>query len=324
VGLLVVLGFLLASSLFGAIGAWLRARRQADAEAIARRAGLEFSAEDPFDITRISFALFRKGDGNGAENVMWRTAENGRPVRAFDFWYYVEHRGHSGGTVKSYEWFTCATTLVGGNWPPLLIHREGLLDKVIDAGIGDDIDFESDEFNKTFVVRCEDRRFATALIDPRMMELLLKTKGELSFELRGRWLLVWVSKAPPALMPGLLHICDEFVERIPKVVWDLYPSPFVDDEGQLLPAGDEHRALDELLASEHDTAGDLEGADRDPWHVLGRSPFEALDDPSRPDYDLDGHVVPPHEENPWGTGRAPVHPEEAAAQEAPKGAAPSP
>jgi hypothetical protein len=283
----------LAAVLCSLVGQWIRARRRLTAEEVAAQAGLQFSFEDPFDCTRVAFELFRRGDGRGAENVMWRDGDDGSQVRAFDYWYYVEHRDRYGRVSKSYEYFTCATTLVGGSWPPLAIHREGLLDKMADAVTGSDIDFESEQFNRTFTVTCEDRRFATTMIDARMMELLLSTRGELAYELRGRWLLVYAKRVPVTLMPAMLGVCDEFVERIPKVVWDLYPSAFVDKDNKPLPTGEELLLMNDLLTV------DDEHHDHDPHEVLSHSPYDALHVDGRPEYDLDGHVVVSKPENPW-------------------------
>jgi hypothetical protein len=76
------------------------------------------------------------------------------------------------------------------------------------------------------------------------------------------------------------------------VIWDLYPSPFIDEDGAPLPAGDEFRLLNELLHQREDD-GD------DPFEGLSRSPFDALHVEGRPEYDLDGNVVAPVAENPW-------------------------
>jgi len=279
------------------IGALLRAKRRSTAAAIAARAGLQFSADDPFNCTRVAFPLFRRGDGHGAENVMWKPDDGGRPIRAFDYWYYTVHRDQYGRETRDYRRFTCATALIGGNWPPLTVTREGLLDKVVDGIASVDIDFESEEFNRTFAIRCDDRRFASTLIDPRMMELLLSTRGELNFEVRGRWLLVWAAHIPAALMPGLVRLCEKFVETIPAVVWDLYPSPFIDEDGEPLPAEDEFYAIRDLMDAERAHERALE---HDPWETVVKSPFDALHDPSRPEYDLDGNVIAPKPENPWG------------------------
>src|SRR3954453_16428802 len=204
-------------ALVGAVQAWSRAKRADDLPHVAAKAGLKFSEGDPFDCTRIPFALFRKGDGRGAENVVWRDADDGHSYRAFDYWYYDED---SKGN-KSYHRSSCAMALVGSAWPEIAIVREDVLSKLASAVAGGDIDFESEEFNRLFSVRCGDRRFATALLDARMLELLVSTRGELSFELKGRWLLVWTSPVEPALVPGLLGVAESFVKAIPAVVWDL-------------------------------------------------------------------------------------------------------
>ena len=146
-----------------------------------------------------------------------------------------------------------------------------------------------------FTVRCADRRFATALLDARLLELLVGTHGELSFELKGRWLLVSAPPVRPPLVPGLIGVAEAFVAAIPKVVWDLYPSTFVDDKGQPLPPGDDpasRMATEVALAKLHD--------EDDPFAVLEESPFEALERKDGVEYDLDGNVIPKHEERPWG------------------------
>jgi hypothetical protein len=282
-----VVAFALAS----AVGTWRRAQRRQDIRAVARRAGLQYSQEDPFDCTRVGFGLFRKGDGRGAENVLWRDAPDGHTYRAFDYWYYdQDSEGH-----KTYHRSSCAMALVGSSWPDISITREGLLSKVAGAVAGGDIDFESEEFNRLFVVRCHDRRFATALLDARLIELLVGTRGELSFEIKGRWLLVSAPPVKPSLVPGLIGVAEAFVEAIPKVVWELYPSTFVDEKGQPLPPGDDpisRMETEVALAELHD--------EDDPFAVLETSPFEALERKDGVEYDLDGNVVPKHEERPWG------------------------
>lgn len=287
----------------GGIAAARRAKRRQDAALIAARAGLQFESTDPFDCTRIAFQLFSKGDGREATNVMWRDTDDGHSYRVFDFAYYEEHRDEYGRVNKTYHRSSCALALVGSAWPDITIWREGVLDKMFDAISGGDIDFESEEFNRLFAVHCSDRRFATALIDPQMLEFLLGTRGELSFQLKGRWLLVWSDPVPPKLMPGLLHVAEEFVQHIPKVVWELYPSTFVDEHGRPLAPGDDpvDRMKGELeLAEFHEKVSD------DPWDVLEESPYAALERKDGVEYDLDGHVIPKVEEDPWGRrGKAP-------------------
>ncbi|MEY2422549.1 MAG: hypothetical protein QOI95_2616 [Acidimicrobiaceae bacterium] len=291
-----------ALSAAGTVTAVLRAKRAAQICDIATRAGLQYSASDPFDCARVSFQLFTRGDGRGAENVMWREPGDGHVYRVFDFWYYDEYKGEGGKVERIYHRSSCAMALVGSSWPDITVAREGMFEKVLTKIAADDINFESEEFNRLFAVRCRDRRFANALVDAQMLDFLLTTKGELNFELKGRWLLVWTDPIKPKLMPGLLGVAERFVGHIPPVVWDLYPSTFVDGDGKPLPPGDDpvDRMRAELELAEH-----RHGREHDPFDVLAQSPFEALERHDGVEFDLDGHPLPKVEEDPWGAGHEP-------------------
>jgi hypothetical protein len=43
----------------------------------------------------------------------------------------------------------------------------------------------------------------------------------------------------------------------------------------------------------------------DPFDVLARSPFEALERHDGVEFDLDGHPLPKAKEDPWGVGHEP-------------------
>jgi hypothetical protein len=108
---------------------------------------------------------------------------------------------------------------------------------------------------------------------------------------KGRWVLLATDPVSPDLVPALMNVGEAFVEHIPRVVYELWPSPFRDGEGRPLVAGDE------LYGAALAEAEDAEG---DPWTVLSHSPFDALRVEGRPEYDLDGNVVEPRPEDPWG------------------------
>ena len=97
-----------------------------------------------------------------------------------------------------------------GRVVPTFITHSGVVGEVIDRLAGDPIHFESEEFNDTFRVTCDDRRFASALIDPQMMQFLLETKGAVDFETMGRWVLLISHQVPPDEMPILLGLADQF------------------------------------------------------------------------------------------------------------------
>ena len=222
------------------IAAWKRhAARQKELPRVARQAGLSYSEGDAFDSARVPFQLFRHGDGREVTNTMWGQAPDGAPVRAFDYSYYVESRdgtvGSSGfglGTTdapiqapsRRYKHFTCALTEVPAVWPHLVITPQKGLARVANALVGDDIDFESGEFNRMFRITCEDRQFAQTFIDAQMIDFLVTTKGEFQVETRGRWILVSTKPLPARGFPGLMHLSNALRAVIPPLVWDLYPQ----------------------------------------------------------------------------------------------------
>src|SRR3954447_14035122 len=114
----VVIAFLVVT-MISIVAAIRRAKRARDIGMIATRAGLQYSESDPFDCTRVSFRLFTRGDGRGAENVMWREPPDGHIYRVFDYWCYHEHRNQYGRVSKTYERSSCAMALVGSSWPDI-------------------------------------------------------------------------------------------------------------------------------------------------------------------------------------------------------------
>jgi len=275
----------------------LEQRRREDLAAVAARYGLEHSHLDPFGCTRVAFPLFRKGDGRLAENVVWRDRADGLPIRAFDFSYYHERRDDAGNVTRSHKHFSCVMAQVDGAWPEVSITREGILEKALDlVGLGD-IELESGEFNRLFALRSPDRRFAVTLVDARMIDFLLSTHAQLAFFVKGRWVLIVSEPVSPELVPALIAVGERFVEHIPRVVYELWPSPFRDADGRPLPAGDDAYGLAMAAAEE---------AELDPWTVLRSSPFRALEREDGPEYDLDGNLVEPQPEDPWGRRPKPL------------------
>ncbi|HXF71312.1 MAG TPA: hypothetical protein VNO79_01710 [Actinomycetota bacterium] len=208
------------------LGVWLswylKAKRRKELALAASQLGLSFAPVDPFGCLGYPFALLRRGDGRGVENVLWGTWQ-GMPVRAFDYWYYEEQQTSKGRRSRSYRHFSCAVTEIEAACSPLRLERENLLTRLADHLALRDLEFESEEFNRRFNVKGEDRRFAHAFVDARMMDWLLTVPGEFSFEVCGRWLLCYSRRRAPFDLVPLLGTLQGFRERVPRVVFDLYP-----------------------------------------------------------------------------------------------------
>ena len=166
-----------------AVGGWLIAqhlaqqRRQAMAQ-LARELGWRFRPNDddsiPQDYPKLG--LFDHGRRRYAYNTLNGSIDvSGRSydVQMGDY-RYTQGSGKNQHTYRvSYLVATVPFPLV----PDLNIHREGLFDKLTQAIGFADIDFESAEFSRTYSVKSPDRRFAYALIHPRMIEYFLQVQA---------------------------------------------------------------------------------------------------------------------------------------------------
>ena len=189
---------------------------------VARQHGLSFAEDDPFGTLGEPFALFRKGDGQGIENVMWGVWQ-GTDLRAFDYWYYEESRNAQGHTSRTYSRFDCVRLGVAADCPPTSIDPENLLTRLADALSFHDIEFESEAFNRAFNVKSADEKFANDLVDARMIAWLLANATDCWIELVGGQVLVARRRLAPEELPGLLALARAFVAQVPRVVRTLYP-----------------------------------------------------------------------------------------------------
>ncbi len=157
-------------------------KRRAELEALAAQLGWRFDPSSVYDHdSRFrQFAIFCNGHSQRAYNTLHGTLTlAGQSVSAQmgDFLYK-----QTSGSGKNRRTTTHALSylIVGSpipTTPDLLIRPEGAFDKVSAFFGFDDIDFESAEFSRAFHVSSSDKRFAYAVVHPRMMEFLLETRG---------------------------------------------------------------------------------------------------------------------------------------------------
>ncbi len=312
-----------------AIEANRRSRRSRTMPRAAKRFAMAYSDVDRFNTTAVAFPLFREGDGRVVENLMWHEDGSPSPTRVFDYSYYSSHRRGRGlgldlgfglvtntdvdtdaiasiGETRTWHSFSCALAQHNGAWPAIRVAKEGIVDKAFQMIGLPDIDFESEEFNSTFVVQCADRRFASALIDPLMMDFLLSTKGEITFETKGRFLLLSTRRVDPVEMPALLNLADEFVRRVPPAVRELYDT-FPDSAGtDVFPLGG--------IGANGTNRPPIPPAGPGSWLGSGdptgslRDQDDSWDPTPGVDHDLDGHAVQPVAEDPWHDRPVPPEP----------------
>lgn len=161
---------------------WRVARgRQRALRAVARGLGLEFWPRWRLDMPPIIPSRFRSLSWGSTRDFVFGE-HGGRQVVVFDYFYQgsasavnpeLHVRVFTVVTTRWYQPFSDALEPEG----KLLIRPETAADRAVAAAGLEDIDFESQEFSDRFFVASPDRKFAYAVIHPRMMEYLLARPG---------------------------------------------------------------------------------------------------------------------------------------------------
>jgi hypothetical protein len=182
-GMFVLIPIVVVLGVIGVIVAYKRekARREAMLK-LASELGLSFNPDsdrDHDDRFR-QFSIFSRGRSRKAYNTLSGTCQlMGHEVELImgDYKYTVDS---GSGKNRRSTTHRVSYLLIGvpiDRVPSLVIRPEKFFDKLA-AMVGfDDIDFESVEFSRKFLVSSDNKRFAYDLIDPRMMEFLMKDKA---------------------------------------------------------------------------------------------------------------------------------------------------
>lgn len=153
-------------------------KRRAAMLALAAELGLDFdpSRDRSHDDRFAHYEIFRRGHSRSSYNrLVGTTTAAGLtlPVNAGDFQYTVTSGSGKDRRSTTYRFSYLIVQLPFDAVPDLLIRHEGLLDKIAAVFSDRDIDFESEEFSRKFMVASPDRKFAYDICHPRMIEFLL-------------------------------------------------------------------------------------------------------------------------------------------------------
>lgn len=178
----ILIPIIVAAAAVGIYYSYLAAKKRREAFlALAAELGFTFdpNKDRSHDEYYAHFEIFRKGHSRAAYNTLsGQTTIDDRQfsIKMGDFTYKVTRHSGKNRTTSTYNFSYLIVHLPFALVPDVLIRPENLFDKLAGAIGFDDIDFESIEFSKRFLVKSKDKRFAYDLIHPRMMEFMLASK----------------------------------------------------------------------------------------------------------------------------------------------------
>lgn len=141
---------------------------------LAEKLGLDFHHERNYQLAdRYSFLdKLRQGSNRYAYNILSGNYQD-HPVSIFDYHYETYSTDSKGRRQTNHHHFSFFVLTLPNYFEELTIAKESFFSKVAQAVGYDDIDFESHEFSKKFVVRSKNKKFAYDFCNARMIEYLM-------------------------------------------------------------------------------------------------------------------------------------------------------
>lgn len=206
---------------------WRRNRRRKAAivQACATR-GWTYVPRDDRLIERWAGSPFQQGFGRRTSGVV-QGVDAKRPFTTFTYHYKTEQADGEGQRTTANHTYCVLAVETGARMPELDVKPENVLTRAFGRLTNSDIQLESDTFNRAFSVSCSDRRFASDVLHPRLMEALLAVEEQVPWRLQGSDLLV-VANTSNSIeqIDRALATAHLVLDSIPAFLWqDLTGEP---------------------------------------------------------------------------------------------------
>lgn len=181
--------------------------------------GWTYAAADDSLAYRFDGPPFGQGDSPRAGNVITGVVQ-GRPFTAFDYSYETHSTDSKGNrTSTTHRYAVCVLTLPVP-LPALSVVPESVFSRVATAvGLGQDLDLESEDFNRRFRVRSADPKFAYDVLHPRTMEFLVAA-DPCAWRIQGLDMIAWEQgRLEPAGILARSSTLARVADGIPAFVW---------------------------------------------------------------------------------------------------------
>lgn len=198
-----------------ALGIWYQAVRRRKLSEWAARNGWSYADADDSLVNLSQRDPFGEGHHQRTAEVL-RGRFAGRETVSFVYRW----RTGSGKEEQHHSAHVVAVALPA-YLPIVEVAPEGLGARLAKAFGGQDLRFESDEFNRAFRVQAYDERTAYAIVHPRLMERLLMADGrQVAWRTDGTWILSWQNGATDLETLAMrLSVLTAVVSAIPRHVW---------------------------------------------------------------------------------------------------------
>ena len=199
------------------VGVIQNKKRREALTAFAAARGWTMRESDPSLVTRFDGHPFGTGDSRRATNCLYGS-HDGRHVVAFDYQYETTSGTGDDRSTDTHHYSVVAVSL-GLAVPPLAVSPEGAVGRFFGRLTNRDIELESEDFNRAFTVTAHDRKFASDVLHPQMMQMLLQWPA-LGWRLEGDSMLVVRSgHHQPSEVDATLAVTDAIIDQIPEHVW---------------------------------------------------------------------------------------------------------
>jgi len=160
---------------------------------------------------------FGEGDHRRARNVITGTAK--AQFAAFDYSYQTHSNDGRGGRSTTTHHYVVTALHLPTYLPLLQVTPENMMTRLGHAFGVDDIDLESEDFNRKYRVHANDRKFASDVLAPRTMQALL-ARPPVSWRINGADILMWgEGRMSPTVVMQALSTLQLVVDGIPSFVW---------------------------------------------------------------------------------------------------------
>lgn len=194
---------------------WLRVQRRSRLQAWARTTGWRYTSRDDEWTAISSSHPFGQGRDQRACDVVQGAFEH-HGALAFDYRWTTGQ-----GKNRQVHHAHVVALRLPAYLPTVQVTPEGLGTMLSHLVGAQDMQFESDDFNRAYRITAGDLRTATDVINPRLMERLMRSDARgVSWRIEGTWILSWqVGGWDLGSLAARLGVLAAVVRAIPRHVW---------------------------------------------------------------------------------------------------------